>query len=84
MVVAKTDKGALVTTRDLGEIEPETWKDLSYRASAPPLEVTFKIAGGHYSGAVTGGSLFLQTDITDAPFVRFSQAKPDKIGRAHV
>jgi urea transport system substrate-binding protein len=79
MVVAKTDKGALVTTRDLGEIEPQTPNDLSYITSAPPLEVTFGVAGGHYSGAVTGGSLFLQTDITDAPLVRFSQAKPGKL-----
>jgi hypothetical protein len=68
-----------VTTRDLGEIEPQTPNDLSYITSAPPLEVTFKVAGGHYSGAVTGGNLFLQTDIPDAPLVRFSQAKPAKL-----
>jgi urea transport system substrate-binding protein len=79
MFVAKTDKGALVTIRDLGEIEPEASSDLSYITSAPPLEVTFKIAGGHYSGAVTGGNLLLQTDIPDAPLVRFSQAKPGKL-----
>ena len=68
-----------MTTRDLGEIEPQTPNDLSYITSTPPLKVTFKIAGGHYSGAVAGGNLFLQTDIPDAPLVRFSQAKPGRL-----
>jgi hypothetical protein len=79
MFVAKADKGALVTIKTLGEIEPETVSDLSYVSSTPPLEVTFEIAGGHYSGAVTGGNLFLQTDIPDAPLVRFSQTTPGKL-----
>jgi urea transport system substrate-binding protein len=79
MFLAKADQDALLTIKSLGEIEPETFSDLSYVSSAPPLEVTFKIAGGHYSGAVTGGNLFLQTDIPEAPLVRFSQAKPDKL-----
>jgi urea transport system substrate-binding protein len=79
MFLAKADQDALVTIKSLGEIEPETFSDLSYVSSAAPLEVTFKIAGGHYNGAVTGGNLFLQTDIPEAPLVRFSQAKPGKL-----
>lgn len=57
----------------------QTAKELSYTSSTPPLEVTFKIAGGHYSGMVTGGNLFLQTDIPDAPLVRFKGAKKEKL-----
>ena len=79
MFLAKANQDALVTIKSLGEIEPKTFSDLSYVSSAPPLEVTFKIAGGHYNGAVTGGNLFLQTDIPEAPLVRFSQAKPGKL-----
>ena len=79
MFLANADQESLVTIKSLGEIEPETFSDLSYVSSAPPLEVTFKIAGGHYNGAVTGGNLFLQTDIPEAPLVRFSQAKPGKL-----
>jgi urea transport system substrate-binding protein len=79
MFLAKADQDALVTIKSLGEIEPEMFSDLSYVSSAPPLEVTFKIAGSHYNGAVTGGNLFLQTDIPEAPLVRFSQAKPGKL-----
>ena len=79
MFLAKADQESLATIKSLGQIEPETFSDLSYVSSAPPLEVTFKIAGGHYNGAVTGGNLFLQTDIPEAPLVRFSQAKPGKL-----
>jgi branched-chain amino acid transport system substrate-binding protein/urea transport system substrate-binding protein len=79
MFVAEADKDSLMTIQNLGEIAPETFGDLSYVSSMPPLEVTFKIAGGHYSGAVTGGNLFLQTDISQAPRVRFSQAKSGKL-----
>ncbi len=79
MFVAKADNGALVSIKNLGEIEPQTSNDLSYALSAPPLEVTFKIAGGHYNGAVVGGNLFLQTDIPDPPLVRFSQAERGKL-----
>jgi len=42
----------------------------NYECTDPPLEVTFAVAGGHYSGVVTGGNLFLQPDISDAPIVR--------------
>lgn len=51
----------------------------AYTSSTPPLEVTFKIVGGHYNGAVTGGNLFLQTDIPEAPLVRFSRAEQGKL-----
>ncbi len=51
---------------------------LTYTRTDPPLEVTFTVAGGHYSGAVTGGNLFLQPDIAAAPTVRWSQAAPGK------
>ena len=51
-------------------------EDLTYEATAPPLEITFAVAGGHYSGVVHPGSLFLQTDIVDAPVVRWPKAKP--------
>jgi hypothetical protein len=48
--------------------------ELTYVRTDPPLEVTFAVAGGHYSGAVTGGNLFLQADIADAPVVRWKDA----------
>jgi hypothetical protein len=66
MFVAEADKNALMTIENLGEIAPDVPSELSYVSSAPSLEVTFKVAGGHYSGAVTGGNLFLQTDISRA------------------
>jgi len=46
-----------------------------------PLEVTFAVAGGHYSGVVTGGNLFLQPDISDAPIVRWQKAAAEKLTR---
>jgi len=52
--------------------------ELTYVRTDPPLEVTFAVAGGHYSGAVTGGNLFLQADIADAPVVRWKDATPGK------
>ena len=79
MFVAKADGDALATIQDLGEIAPETLRDLSYVSSVPPLEVTFRITGDHYSGAVSRGNLFLATDILDSPLVRFSQAKPGQL-----
>jgi hypothetical protein len=51
-----------------------TAKELTYERTDPPLEVTFKIAGGHYSGVVTGGDLFLQSDISTPPIVRWKDA----------
>lgn len=48
---------------------------LIYEATSPPLEMTFAIKGGHYSGVVHPGSLFLQTDIPTAPLVRWPAAE---------
>jgi hypothetical protein len=53
--------------------------ELNYKCSVPPLEVKYAIAGGHYSGAVNCGNLFLQTDIPTAPLVRWKQARPGKL-----
>jgi len=50
-------------------------QDLVYEATDPPLEVTFAVQGGHYSGEVHPGSLFLQADISQAPVVRWPQAE---------
>jgi hypothetical protein len=50
----------------------------NYECTDPPLEVTFAVAGGHYSGVVTGGNLFLQPDISDAPIVRWQKAAAGK------
>jgi phosphatidylethanolamine-binding protein (PEBP) family uncharacterized protein len=54
-------------------------KELSYTTSTPPLELMFKVAGGHYSGAVTGGNVFIQNDIPDAPIVHWSKGEKDKL-----
>ena len=56
-----------------------TAKELAYECTDPPLEVTFAVAGGHYSGVVTGGNLFLQSDISDAPVVRWKKATVGKL-----
>jgi hypothetical protein len=53
-------------------------KELNYDCSVPPLEVTFAILGGHYSGAVNCGNLFLQLDIPAAPLVRWKAANARK------
>jgi Phosphatidylethanolamine-binding protein len=53
--------------------------ELNYECSVPPLEVTFAIVGGHYSGAVNCGNLFLQSDIPTAPVVRWKRAKVGKL-----
>jgi hypothetical protein len=55
-----------------------TAKELTYERTDPPLEVTFKVAGGHYSGVVTGGNLFLESDISTAPVVRWRDAAAGK------
>ncbi len=49
--------------------------DPIYEASDPTLEVTFAIMGGHYSGAVHPGCLFLQTDISEPPVERWKNAE---------
>jgi hypothetical protein len=53
--------GVVVATPDLTSA-----KELNYRCSVPPLEVTFTIVGGYYSGSVNCGNLFLQSDIPAA------------------
>ena len=58
---------------------PASTKELNYGCSAPPLEVTFKVVGGHYSGAVNCGNLFLQPDIPAAPLVRWKSADAKKL-----
>jgi hypothetical protein len=52
---------------------------LDYYCSNPSLEVAFKVAGNHYSGAVTGGNLFLASDIDAPPAVVFKKAKAKKL-----
>jgi phosphatidylethanolamine-binding protein (PEBP) family uncharacterized protein len=51
---------------------------LKYWCSKPPIEMTFAVAGGNYSGAVSCGSLFLQSGIPNAPVVRWEGADPAK------
>lgn len=53
-------------------------KPLRYETTSPPLEVTFDVEGKHYSGKVTGGNLFLQSDISVAPTVKCAKAKSGK------
>jgi hypothetical protein len=53
--------------------------ELSYQCSEPPLSVTFDVAGHHYNGEVHCGNLFLQSDIPDAPVVRWPAAKARKL-----
>lgn len=50
-------------------------KPLIYDVTSPPLEITFAVEGGHYSGIVHPGGLFLQTDISTAPLVRWPLAE---------
>jgi phosphatidylethanolamine-binding protein (PEBP) family uncharacterized protein len=66
--------GVVVATPDLTSA-----KELNYGCSVPPLEVTFKIVGGYYSGAVNCGNLFLQSDIPAAPLVRWKSANARKL-----
>jgi phosphatidylethanolamine-binding protein (PEBP) family uncharacterized protein len=53
--------------------------ELKYGCSQPPLEVTYAIVGGHYNGMLNCGNLFLQTDIPNAPLVRWKEADPTKL-----
>jgi hypothetical protein len=59
-------------------MEAASAKELTYQCSQPPLSVTFDVAG-HYNGAVNCGNLFLQSDIPDAPVVRWPAAKAGKL-----
>lgn len=58
---------------------PAVAEDLKYTCSTPPLQVTFDVAGGHYSGVVNAGNLFLEPDIPKAPVVRFPTAAEKKL-----
>ena len=60
-------------------LSPAAAAELTYGCSKPPLEVTFAVDNQHYSGAVTCGNLFLQTDIPTAPLVKWRGAKPGKL-----
>ena len=68
-------------------------RELNYGCSKPQLEVTFTVKDRRYTGAVSCGNLFLQSDIPTAPVVRWKGADAtklytlmmlDQIGRAHV
>lgn len=52
--------------------------DLMYCRSPDPLLATFKVKGGHYSGQVTGGNLFIQNDIPTAPLIRWPRARSNR------
>lgn len=86
MFLAKTEDCNLVTVHALGEIGPEPGgnpaatarNNLTYKCSEPPLEITFPIEGGHYSGVVQCGNLFLEKDIPTAPVVRCKLAEAGK------
>jgi len=52
--------------------------ELDYRCSEPPLEVEFAEKDRRYSGAVSCGNLFLQSDIPTAPVVRWKGADATK------
>jgi phosphatidylethanolamine-binding protein (PEBP) family uncharacterized protein len=54
-------------------------EDLDYTCSEPPLKVTFAVEGGHYSGEVNRGNLFIQSDISKAPVVQWKKADPGKL-----
>jgi hypothetical protein len=53
-------------------------RELEYECSNSPVEVTFAPEGGHYSGVVNCGNLFLQSDIHAAPVVRWKGAEAAK------
>jgi Phosphatidylethanolamine-binding protein len=54
-------------------------RELEYGCSEPPIEVTFAVQDGHYSGAVNCGNLFLQSDIPTAPVVRWKGADATRL-----
>ncbi len=53
--------------------------NLAYECSAPLLEVKFPVVNGNYSGTVTGGNLFLSSDIPNPPTVIWRSANIDKL-----
>ncbi len=53
-------------------------KELFYTVSQPPLYIEFAQIHGHYSGIVNHGNLILQSDIPDAPLIRWKNASAGK------
>ena len=53
-------------------------RELNYGCSKSALELTFSVEGGHYSGVVSCGNLFLQSSIPSAPVVRWKDADATK------
>lgn len=54
-------------------------RELGYGCSTPAIEVTFAVTDSHYSGKVSCGNLFLQSDIPAAPVVRWKSADATKL-----
>ena len=54
-------------------------RELNYGCSKPQLEVTFTVKDRRYTGAVSCGNLFLQSDIPTAPVVRWKGADATKL-----
>jgi hypothetical protein len=74
LLAALAAYGAVLATSDLAAAN-----ELTYECSVPPLEIRFAVVGGHYSGAVNCGNLFLQPDIPTAPVVRWKEAEAGKL-----
>lgn len=55
-----------------------TGKVLKYGCSEPLLKISFAVGDGHYSGEVNCGNLFLQSDIPNAPRVKWKEAEEGK------
>ncbi len=53
--------------------------NLAYECSTPILEVKFPVLYGHYNGTVTGGNLFLSSDIPNPPTVIWQKANIKKL-----
>ena len=53
--------------------------ELRFICTPEPLQVLFQVRGGHYSGEVNCGNLFLQPDIPEAPVVTYASANTEKL-----
>lgn len=69
--------GSLAFCVLLGISHSASARELEYSCSAPPIEVTFEVK--NYSGVVTCGNLFFQSDIPTAPLVRWNGADATKL-----
>jgi hypothetical protein len=78
MIPSSFARAAVLILCGLGVPVLLTARELTYECTDPPLEVKFAVAGGHYSGVVTGGNLFAEPDISEAPVVRWKNAAPGK------